>query len=80
MAELGSETNGVTVPVVNGQDSFLAAKANLASHFIGGNKLEVAPSGAVKDFVAKNDGHSVITSVSTSTRWGNWTGELISAF
>jgi len=63
MAELSSETNGVTVPIVNGQDSFLAAKASLPSHFIGGNKLEVAPSGAVKDFVAKNDGHSVITSV-----------------
>jgi len=62
MAEL-SETNGVTVPIVNGQDSFLAAKASLPSHFIGGNKLEVASSGAVKDFVAKNDGHSVITSV-----------------
>ncbi|KAJ5815599.1 hypothetical protein N7474_007376 [Penicillium riverlandense] len=37
--------------------------ADLPSHFIGGNSLEVAPPSTVKDFVANNDGHSVITSV-----------------
>lgn len=37
--------------------------SNLPSHFIGGNHLEVAPPSNVKDFVASNDGHSVITSV-----------------
>ncbi|KAM5439527.1 acetyl-coenzyme-A carboxylase [Microsporum ferrugineum] len=48
---------------VNGYGSAYAAKHNLPSHFIGGNRLDLAPPGAVKDFVAKNDGHSVITSV-----------------
>lgn len=56
-------TNG-TVPVVNGSASY-AAKYNLPDHFIGGNKLENAPAGPVKDFVAKHDGHTVITSVCT---------------
>ncbi|EFE38204.1 hypothetical protein TRV_07117 [Trichophyton verrucosum HKI 0517] len=48
---------------INGYGSAYAAKHNLPSHFIGGNRLDLAPPGAVKDFVAKNDGHSVITSV-----------------
>ncbi|PGH13388.1 hypothetical protein AJ79_03667 [Helicocarpus griseus UAMH5409] len=48
---------------VNGFGSAYAAKHNLPSHFIGGNRLDLAPPGKVKDFVAKNDGHSVITSV-----------------
>ncbi|PGH36120.1 acetyl-CoA carboxylase/biotin carboxylase [[Emmonsia] crescens] len=48
---------------VNGFGSAFAAKHNLPSHFIGGNRLDLAPPGKVKDFVAKNDGHSVITSV-----------------
>jgi len=67
MAETNGEphTNGITVPVVNGHGSSYAAKHNLASHFIGGNHLEVAGAGLVKDFVANNDGHTVITSVST---------------
>ena len=59
-----SQADGIIVPVANGYASSLAAKANLPSHFIGGNNLDVAPVGVVKDFVAKNDGHSVITSVS----------------
>ena len=59
-------TNGVTVPVTNGTSSSYAAKHNLPAHFIGANHLEVAPSGAVKDFVAKSDGHTVITSVCNS--------------
>jgi acetyl-CoA carboxylase/biotin carboxylase 1 len=59
----GSHANGVTVPVMNGHTSY-AAKHNLPSHFIGGNRLEVAESSRVKDFVAAYDGHTVITSVS----------------
>ncbi|EGC41773.1 acetyl-CoA carboxylase [Histoplasma capsulatum var. duboisii H88] len=47
---------------VNGFGSAFAAKHNLPSHFIGGSRLDLAPPGKVKDFVAKNDGHSVITS------------------
>ena len=54
-------TNGATT--VNGYGSSFAAKHNLPSHFIGGNRLDVAPPGVVKDFVAESDGHSVITSV-----------------
>ena len=53
-------TNG-TVPLVNGGS--YAAKFHLADHFIGGNKLDVAPPSKVKDFVAKHDGHTVITNV-----------------
>ncbi|KAK2743023.1 acetyl-coenzyme-A carboxylase [Myotisia sp. PD_48] len=48
---------------VNGFGSSYAAKHSIPSHFIGGNRLDLAPPGTVKDFVAKNDGHSVITSV-----------------
>jgi len=59
-------TNG-TVPVLNGSTSY-AAKHQLADHFIGGNKLENAPAGPVKDFVANHDGHTVITNVRTLTR------------
>jgi acetyl-CoA carboxylase/biotin carboxylase 1 len=51
-----------TVPIMNGQTSY-AAKHNLADHFIGGNRLENAPAGPVKDFVASHDGHTVITNV-----------------
>ncbi|PHH66182.1 hypothetical protein CDD81_245 [Ophiocordyceps australis] len=57
--------NGVkerTVPVTNGKASY-AQKHKLADHFIGGNKLEHAPPSKVKDFVALNDGHTVITNV-----------------
>lgn len=57
-------TNGV-VPIVNGRTSY-AARHNLPDHFIGGNKLENAAAGPVKDFVANNDGHTVITNVSIS--------------
>lgn len=56
-----AHTNG-TVPVLNGHSSY-AAKHNLADHFIGGNKLENAAAGPVKDFVAAHDGHTVITNV-----------------
>ena len=54
-----------TVPVLNGSTSY-AAKHQLADHFIGGNKLENAAAGPVKDFVANHDGHTVITNVRKS--------------
>jgi acetyl-CoA carboxylase/biotin carboxylase 1 len=57
------QTNG-TVPIMNGSNSSYAAKHNLPDHFIGGNRLENAPAGPVKDFVASHDGHTVISSVS----------------
>lgn len=50
-----------TVPVLSGTS--YAKKHNLADHFIGGNKLENAPAGPVKDFVTAHDGHTVISSV-----------------
>jgi len=50
----------------NGYPSTYAAKYNLASHFIGGNELSKAPPSKAKDFVAEHDGHTVITSVSSS--------------
>jgi acetyl-CoA carboxylase / biotin carboxylase 1 len=54
---------------VNGHaPSSYAAKYNLASHFIGGNELSNAAPSKVKDFVAANDGHTVITKVSEHTR------------
>ncbi|KAK1145973.1 acetyl-coenzyme-A carboxylase [Aspergillus melleus] len=40
-----------------------SSKHNIPSHFIGGNHLDAAPPSSVKDFVAKHDGHSVISSV-----------------
>jgi len=36
---------------------------NAAERFIGGNSLEVAPPGKVRDFVAESGGHTVITKV-----------------
>lgn len=65
-----SATNGA----VNGQAGSKAA--NLPSHFIGGNHLDAAPPSAVRDFVAKHEGHSVISSVSCPGRsaetWEAW--------
>lgn len=58
------KTNGVKASTANGHGSSYAAKHNLAAHFIGGNHLGVAEAGSVKNFVADNDGHTVITSVS----------------
>lgn len=58
------EVNGSNgLPPTNGKVSY-AEKHNLADHFIGGNRLENAPPSKVKDFVAQNDGHTVITNVS----------------
>ncbi|KAI5787034.1 acetyl-CoA carboxylase-like protein [Peziza echinospora] len=39
------------------------SKYKLPSHFFGGNSLETARAGAVRDFVAAHGGHTVITSV-----------------
>jgi hypothetical protein len=69
MAEVNGNGSGAqphangTVPIMNGATSY-AAKHKLADHFIGGNKLENAAPGKVKDFVANHDGHTVITKVS----------------
>ena len=41
-----------------------AGKFDLPAHFIGGNVLAKAPPSKVKDFVAAQDGHTVITNVS----------------
>lgn len=50
----------------NGHVSSRAAKHNIPSHFIGGNHLDAAPPSSVKDFVASHEGHSVISSVSST--------------
>ncbi|KAF8466702.1 acetyl-CoA carboxylase [Kalaharituber pfeilii] len=49
--------------IVEPSTSSYAEKHKLPAHFIGGNRLDVARPGAVRDFVAANDGHTVITSV-----------------
>lgn len=59
--------NGRSVPYVNGKTSY-AEKHNIADHFIGGNRLANAPPSKVKEFVAQNDGHTVITNVRTLSR------------
>ena len=51
---------------VNGAPSSYAAKFDIPSHFIGGNELSQSRPSKVKDFVAANDGHTVITNVSSS--------------
>lgn len=51
-------------PHSNGKASY-AELHKVADHFIGGNRIEKAPESKVKDFVASNDGHTVITNVST---------------
>lgn len=58
----GAAANGTS----NGYPTSYAAKFNLASHFIGGNEISRAAPSKVKDFVAANDGHTVITNVSTA--------------
>ena len=57
------QTNGTSKPSTDGQVKSYSAKHDLPAHFIGGNHLKAALSGPVKDFVANNDGHTVITSV-----------------
>jgi len=59
----GAQQNGVN-GTSNRTPSSYASRHDLADHFFGGNSLSVAAPGGVKDFVASNDGHTVITSVS----------------
>jgi hypothetical protein len=59
-------TNGTNGAFSNGHPSSWQAKHDLPSHFLGGNHLDFAPASAVKQFVQKSDGHSVITSVSNA--------------
>ncbi|ORY59295.1 acetyl-CoA carboxylase [Pseudomassariella vexata] len=58
----GPANGSRTVPVSNGKASY-AEKHRIADHFIGGNKLENAPSSKIKEFVAAHDGHTVITNI-----------------
>jgi len=62
-ANVSKARTNAPVPIMNGTASY-AAKHKIASHFIGGNKLENASESKVKDFVASHDGHTVITNVS----------------
>ncbi|KAH7329548.1 acetyl-CoA carboxylase [Stachybotrys elegans] len=55
-------SNGRSVPAVNGKASY-SETHKVADHFIGGNRLANAAPSKVKDFVAQNDGHTVITNV-----------------
>lgn len=57
-------SNGINGARSNGHPSSWQAKHDVPFHFIGGNHVDSAPASAVKDFVQKSDGHSVITSVS----------------
>lgn len=60
---VNGHSNG-TVPITSKPSSTsYASKHKLADHFIGGNKLENAAPGPVKDFVANHDAHTVITNV-----------------
>lgn len=72
---MAGETNGTNGhPKTNGKATY-AEKHKVADHFIGGNRLENAPASKVKDFVAQNDGHTVITNVSLTPAadYGNCT-------
>jgi acetyl-CoA carboxylase/biotin carboxylase 1 len=52
----------------NGTPSSLAAKYNLADHFIGLNHVGAAAPSKVKDFVMAHGGHTVITNVSSRSK------------
>ena len=79
----GTVTNGDAHPT-NGtrsrNPSSYAQKFDLPSHFIGGNHLDAAPAGTVKDFVASNDGHTVITNVSSPSANLEWPKKLMDCF
>ena len=51
------------IPNTDGSSASSPA-SSLPPHFLGGNSLDVARPGAVRDFVAAHGGHTVITSVS----------------
>ena len=65
----GVLTNGDAPPAKGAKEahsrnpSSYSAKFNIPPHFVGGNHLSAAPAGSVKDFVANNDGHTVISNV-----------------
>lgn len=61
-------SNGTVAASAASTNGAAAKQHSLPSHFIGGNRLDAAVPGAVKDFVAKSDGHSVITSVGFGPR------------
>ncbi len=61
------QTNGVAHGPHSRNPSSYAARFHLPDHFIGGNHLDAAPAGVVKDFVQDNDGHTVITNVNPPT-------------
>ncbi len=48
--------------MTNGKATW-AEKHKVPEHFIGGNRLDKAPTSKVKDFVAAHNGHTVITNV-----------------
>lgn len=56
------QRRGSVAPHTNGKATY-AELHKVADHFIGGNRLENAPNSKVKDFVAANDGHTVISNV-----------------
>ncbi|KAI9891700.1 MAG: acetyl-coenzyme-A carboxylase [Vezdaea aestivalis] len=56
-------SNGIMTPSTSSGSTDPSSRYNLPAHFIGGNHLDVAPSGDVKTFVAERGGHTVITSV-----------------
>jgi acetyl-CoA carboxylase / biotin carboxylase 1 len=68
MTEITKGVNGR--PASNGKATY-AERNKVADHFVGGNRLSNAPASKVKDFVAENDGHTVITNVS-QPRLGKW--------
>lgn len=56
-------TNGLPPKTPGKGSTSYSAKFHLADHFIGGNRIDAASPGKVKNFVVENDGHTVITSV-----------------
>ena len=58
------QTNGVSHESdgVHSKNSY-TSKFKLPAHFIGGNHVDAAPPGLVKDFVLESGGHTVITNV-----------------
>ncbi|KAF8540812.1 acetyl-CoA carboxylase [Trichophaea hybrida] len=52
-----------TASVHSRSGSIYSARFKLPDHYYGGNRLDVAAPSKVKDFVAANDGHTVITKV-----------------
>ncbi|KAF3906458.1 hypothetical protein ABW20_dc0105957 [Dactylellina cionopaga] len=61
-AQLNGASSGDSISIEE-YGSAYAAKHKLSPHFIGGNRLDLAPSGPVKEFVAAHNGHTVITNV-----------------